>query len=203
MDIVVIFVLIFGFFAWGIWRLLKYSRDTFGENSPLKVSRVYVISELRYFTGFEGIITFVFFLMAMAFPFMIFRITVSSNDSPMLTYIMMFLGLIVFLGGAVLNLILLLNNWKYMKGVVITTYPDEHAVEVKLPDRTFMLYSGDLERVDTLSGESRASNWYHTYHLKNGEQFILSGRMPGCDVIGEYFPEVETTWTRKRFVFLP
>ncbi|WP_373512002.1 hypothetical protein [Persicitalea sp.] len=204
MDTFLIFVFIFGLFAWGMWRLLKYTRDTVGENSPLKMSRVYQISEFRYFTGFEGIITFGLFVMAIILSFMIFRIPVSSNDSPMLVYVMLFLMLIVFWGSGVLNLILLLNNWKYIKGVVIITHPDHQAVEVKLPDRTFMLHSGDVERIDSLSaGDSRMSNWYLTYHLRNGEHFTLSGRMPGYEVISEYFPEVETTWTHKRFVFLP
>ena len=55
MGTLVLFLFIFGLFGWGIWRLLRLTRDTVGENSPLKVQRVYQVSKWGYFLGFEGI----------------------------------------------------------------------------------------------------------------------------------------------------
>ncbi|MPR33831.1 hypothetical protein [Salmonirosea aquatica] len=67
MGTLLIFLFIFGLFAWGIWRLLRLTRDTVGGNSPLKVRRVYQVSKRGYFMGFYGIMGFISIAQGIAF----------------------------------------------------------------------------------------------------------------------------------------
>jgi hypothetical protein len=41
MNTFLIFVFVFGLFGWCLWQLLSFTKNTIGENSPLKVVREY------------------------------------------------------------------------------------------------------------------------------------------------------------------
>lgn len=48
---------------------------------------------------------------------------------------------------AAVILVVDLNHWPYARGVVITTFPDEHELEVQLPDATLRIKEGDIRKI--------------------------------------------------------
>lgn len=198
-----LFLFIFGLFGWGIWRLLRLTRDTVGENSPLKVQRVYQVSKRRYFLGFYGIMGFISLLLGIAFLFVIIRVPLTSNITHLIFF--HFLLFLIFAGSTglgVLAFALLLNHWTYARGVSITTNPADHSLEIRLRDRVLTLREGDIERIEMVVHKARMGSSYQIYYLANGDRFLLPDRVPGWNVIGEYFPKIPFSVTYSYFGFI-
>jgi len=203
MDTFILLVVIFGLFAWGLWWLLKYTRDTVGENSPLKASRVYQVSELKYFTGFDGIMASLMVLMGVILFVQLARMPLPVNDShSIFFYLVFFVAPLSLLGLGALSFTLQLNHWPYVRDVVIKTNPDDHSLEITFGDRSLTVREGDIERIHAVHGKARISYGYWTYYLSDGDHFIMSSRMPGEEVILEYFPKVPFSISYGKFGFI-
>ncbi|MEO6281790.1 MAG: hypothetical protein ABIN80_19370 [Dyadobacter sp.] len=201
MDTFLIFVFVFGIFGWCIWKLLNYTKNTIGDNSPLKVVRVYQISELGYFLKLENLI--IYYILPLGFMFIKAAFTVVSSDISLpLTRLLLFgLSSMVF-SACALYLILDINHWKYVRNVTLETNPTAHELYLHFPDYTLTLRDGDIERVIITSNEAKMRISYLTYFLKNGEQFILSDRTPGIEVIHEYFKKILIEYRKERFPYI-
>ena len=204
MSTLLLFLFIFGLFGWGIWRLLRYTRDTVGDNSPLKVQRVYKVSKRRYFMGFYGIVIFVSVVQAIALLFVFVRVPLTTElpTHPLFLYLLLFLVLAIVIGMGVLALALLLNHWPYARGVSITTNPTDHSLEIKLPDRVLTLREGDIERIEAVVNKARMGSSYRIYYLADSDRFLLPDRVPGLNVIYEYFPKIPFSATHSYFGFI-
>lgn len=191
METLLVFALFFGVFAWGIWRLLKYTRDTVGDNSPLKVSRVYRVSKWRYFLGFEGIMGGLSILLGIMF----FRVLVRTPPNtdlihPVFLYVLLFFVLTGIAGIGVLALALLSNHWPYARGFSITTNPVDHALKIRSRDREFILQEGDIVSVELVGHKARMGFAYQIFLLTNGDRFLVPQKAPGWNVIHEFFPKI-------------
>jgi len=202
MDTLLIFLFIFGLFGWSIWRLLRLTRDTVGENSPLKVQRVYQVSKRRYFLGFFGIMGFISLVQGIAFLFVIIRVPPTTDlVHPVFLHFLLFLIFIANTGLGVLAFALLLNHWPYVRGVSITTNPSDHSLEIRLHDRVLTLREGDIERIEAVVHKARIGSSYRIYYLANGDRFLLPDRVR-WDIIDEYFPKIPFSGTYSHFGFI-
>jgi hypothetical protein len=201
MDTFLIFVFVFGIFGWCIWKLLNYTRNTIGENSPLKVVRVYQISELGYFLKFENL--FIYYLAGAGL--LITKASFSIHTSVfdlVLTRLLIFSFGLLMLSACAFYLILNINHWKYVRNITLETDPTAHELYLHFPDHTLTLREGDIEMVVITSNEAKMRFSYLTYFLKNGEQFILSDKMPGVEVIHEYFKKIPIEYRHERFPYI-
>jgi hypothetical protein len=201
MDTFLIFVFVFGIFGWCIWKLLNYTKNTIGENSPLKVVRVYQIQDWQYFLKFDNL--FIYYMLLPGLMFTRVAFTVVSSDIPLpLTRLLLFgLGFAVLLACA-LYLRLDINHWKHSRNIVLETNPAEHELNLSLPDREFTIRDGDLEKIVVASSEGKIRFTYFTYFFKNGDHFVLSDRMPGNWVISEYFKKIPLEYRHERFPYI-
>lgn len=201
MDTFLIFVFVFGIFGWCIWKLLNYTRNTIGENSPLKVVRVYQIQDWQYFLKLENLV--IYYILPLGFLFTNAAFTVVSSDISLpLTRLLLFsLSLMVF-SACALYLILDINHWKCVRNVTLETNPTAHELYLHFPDHMLTLREGEIERIIVTSNEAKMRFSYQTYFLKNGEQFILSDKMPGVEVIHEYFKKIPTEYRHERFPYI-
>jgi len=203
MDTFLLFVVIFGLFAWGLWWLLKFTRDTVGENAPLKVSRVYQVSKLGYFTGFDGIMASLMVLMGLILFVLLARMPLPTHKSYSIFFqLAIFLAPVSLLGLGTLSFALQLNHWPYVRDVVIKTNPDGNSLEITFGDRSLSVREGDMERIHAVHGKARISYGYWTYYLSDGDHFIMSSRMPGEEVILEYFPKIPFSISYGKFGFI-
>lgn len=203
MSTLLLFIFIFGLFGWGIWRLLRLTRDTVGENSPLKVRRVYQVSKRRYFLGFDGIMFSIMVLLAvvMVVQLALLPLPVDKTHSIYL-YLLFFLAPLFLIGLGAFAFALLSNQWPYAQGVSITTNPTDHSLEIRLHDRVLTLREGDIERIEAVMNKARMGSSYQIYYLANGDRFLLPDRVPGWNVIGEYFPKIPFSVTYSYFGFI-
>lgn len=203
MGTLFLFLFIFGLFGWGIWRLLRLTRDTVGENSPLKVQRVYQVSKRRYFLGFYGIMFSIMVLLAvvMVVQLALLPFPVDKTHSIYL-YLLFFLAPLFLIGLGAFAFALLSNQWPYAQGVSITTNPTDHSLEIRLRDRVLTLREGDIERIEAVVNKARMGSSYQIYYLANGDRFLLPDRVPGWNVIGEYFPKIPFSVTYSYFGFI-
>lgn len=187
-----------------MWKLLRFTRDTVGENSPLKVQRVYQISGLRYFLCFEGIMAGYMGLMGVVFIVQLSTTHFTTDVSyPVLAYLLIVLMPVMCFGGSALMIALLINHWPYTGGVIIRTYPAEHMLELTLPTRKFLVGEGDIARIEGIHRKARIGYSYWIYYLTNGDRFILSERVAGQWVIREYFPKIPISGSNSQFGFIP
>ena len=201
MDTFLIFAFVFGIFGWCIWRLLNYTRDTIGENSPLKVVRVYQISEWQYFLRIENLIIYYGLVISLLISKAAFSIVTSEINIYLTRFLIFCIGMIPFVA-CIFVLILDINHWKSIRNVILETNPDEHALTLYFPDRSITIRNGDLEKVIVTSNEARARITYMTYLLKNGQRFVLSDKMPGIEVILEYFKKTPVEYRKEAFPYI-
>ncbi len=202
MSTFLLFLLIFGLFGWGIWRLLRLTHDTVGENSPLKVQRVYQVSKRRYFMGFFGIMGFLSLVLGIVFLVRIVKVPPSTDlFHPIFLYLLLFLIVAGITTLGVLAFALLLNHWPYAQGVSITTNPTDHSLEIRLRDRVLTLREGDIERIEAVVHKARMGSSYRIYYLANGGRFLLPESVR-WDIIHEYFPKIPFSATYSHFGFI-
>lgn len=204
METLIIFLGVFLPVGWGIWRMVRHTRDTIGTNSPMKVKRVYQIDRWEYFVTFDNVMLCFFgiagfFLLTGAFTF---HFVPETNAFIGSVFVFTLSGLIV---GMTLNMLLMdANHWKYADGVTIETFPEEHELELTFGGSKLRLKEGDIERVLVTSNNgSKMPVTYATYYLTNGDYFILPYKMPGAWVVQEYFKKIPTEFKHKRFPFIP
>ncbi|WAC10729.1 hypothetical protein [Dyadobacter pollutisoli] len=201
MDTFLIFVFVFGIFAWCIWKLLNYTKNTIGKNSPLKVVRVYQIQEWQYFLKFENL--FIYYLLGAGLLITKASFSIYTSEFNLfLTRLLIFSLGSVMLFACAFYLILDTNHWKYVRNIRLETDPVTHELDLHFPDHTLTIRDGDIEKVVVASNEAKLRFSYMTYFLKNGEQFILSDRMPGIEVIHEYFKKIPIEYHKERFPYI-
>ena len=203
MDTFFIFFFVFGIFVWCIWQLLSYTRNTIGGNSPLKVTRVYQISELAYFTKLDNLFSYSFLVLGLMFFKLIFTLrTAPDSANPWMGYLVAITFGFIFLTIGIFYLILDLNHWKYTEDVILTTHPELHELELTFSDITLRIKDGDIQRVVVIQNQAKIRFCYHTYFLQNGDHFILSDRMPGNWVIHEFFKKIPVEYHYKSFPYI-
>ncbi|WP_141110453.1 hypothetical protein [Dyadobacter psychrophilus] len=110
-----------------------------------------------------------------------------SGPDPVIARTILLVMSFVFLCLAAVILVIDLNHWPYARGVVITTFPDEHELDIKLPDATLRIREGDIRKVSIYHNNAKLQQGFVQFHLNNGGSFLLSFRTEGLEVIQEYF----------------
>jgi hypothetical protein len=186
MGTLLVFLVVFLPMGWLLWRMLRFTRDTIGTNSPLKVQRIYQTTFRSFFVKidylFVGMLLVMTAVMVNAALFATF-----SGPDPVIGRTIFFVISFVFLCLAAVILIVDLNHWPYARGVVITTFPEEHELDIQLPDTTLRIKEGDIIRITLYHNNARLQLGFTQFHLNNGNSFLLSFKTEGLWVIQEYF----------------
>lgn len=186
MGTLLIFLVVFIPMGWLLWRILRYTRDTIGTNSPLKVQRIYQTTLRYFFVRIDYMLvamcTFIGVLTIYAALFSTF-----SGPDPLIGRAILFVISFVFLSLAGIIFAIDLNHWLYARGVVITTFPDERELGIQLPDNTLRIKEGDIRKISICHNNARLQQGFNQFHLDNGSSFVLSFRTEGLEVIQEYF----------------
>ena len=203
METLIVFLFIFVPMGWLIWGMLRFTRDTIGTNSPLKVKRIYRIRESAYFFKFDNL--FAGFNVVLGLFLIRSGLTLPIAPDvhyPLLARAIILLTSAFIAGVGIFIWFLDFNHWKYVDGVVIETFPEEHELEITFGDFKLRLKEGDIVRVLVTSNDAKMRVSFMTYYLTNGNHFILSGKMPGVWVIHEYFKKIPTEHHKTQFPFI-
>jgi len=203
METLVVFLIVFLPFGWFMWVTLRFTRDTIGENSPLKVRRIYYITEWQYFVNLNSLM--LYFLMGMGVILLRLSFTMYVSytvSNPLLARLFVLFLAIELLVLSIYMIAIDINHWKYIQGVVIETIPEEHALEITFTDEVYRIRAGDITRAAIISNGNRHQIGYAIYYFSNGDYFIIPDAMPGSWVIREYFKDIPVNRIRQRFPFI-
>lgn len=199
-DSLLVFAFIFGIFGLVIWGLLKFTDNTVGKYSPLKISRSYEITTFRYFTKIDNLTIYYFALVGL---YCLTKIPGTYSPSVYLydwrNPAILILTCIIMIGLPTYYFYLDLNYWKYTRKIRITYLPDTRIVEINFPEKTYLIQDGDIKNIEVISSGGKIRFGYSVYSLINGDSFILTDRVPGTWAIQEYFKKIPVKFTEKRF----
>jgi hypothetical protein len=186
MGTFLVFLVVFLSMGWLLWRMLRFTRDTIGTNSPLKVQRIYHTTFRSFFVGMDYLFVVICAFMGVV---IINAALFASSSGPDAVTVRVFLLILAFviLGMVAITLVIDLNHWPYARGVVITTFPDEHELDVQLPDATLRIRDGDIRKIRIYHNNAKLRLGFTQFYLNNGDSFLLSFRTEGWEVIQEYF----------------
>jgi len=199
-DSLLVIAFILGIFGLVIWGLVKFTQNTIGKNSPLKVTRSYEVTKLRYFTKFDNLTIYYFALIGL---YCLIKIPDIFSPSVYLydwrSPAILIFTCIIFIGFPAYYLYLDLNYWKHTKNIRITYLPAEKTIEIKFPKITYHIQEGDIKNIEIISSGGKIQFGYSIYSLQNGDSFILTNRVPGTGAIREYFKNTPVKFIEKRF----
>ncbi|WP_254561605.1 hypothetical protein [Dyadobacter diqingensis] len=199
-DSLLLIAFLFGIFGLVIWRLLRYSENTVGKYSPLKLSRSYQIKAFPYFTKFDNL--FLYFI-GLSGLYMLSKVPDTFSPSVYLydwkNPASLILISLLMLGFAAWYLYLDLIYWHHTKDIRVTYHPEEKIVEIDFPEKTYTLGEGDIRHIEMITNGAKMQFGHYIYSLANGESFILTDRMPGIWAIQEYFKKIPFKMTIKGF----
>lgn len=194
METLFIFALIFVPMGWLMWRMLRFTRDTIGTHSPLKVQRIYYTSLRSFFPFLDYVFVVTMLIFGAVILYAVIFARFSMSD-PWLARISMLLVTPLPLGIASLVTIVDINHYTYVGHVTITTFPDWHEMEITVNGQVRRLKDGDIERIEIIHNNSKLQLGFAQYHLRDGDWFVLSLRTKGIWVIQEYFKNVPVEYT--------
>lgn len=186
MGTLLVFLIVFIPMGWVFWRLLRFTRNTIGTNSPLKVQRIYQTTFRSFFVRLES----VFVLICLFMGFVILKASLFatfSGPDPMIGRTILIISGFALLCTGMFTLVIDLNHWPYARGVVITTLPDEHELDIQLPDTTLRIKEGDIRKITMYHNEGKLQHGFAQFQLNNGNSFLLPFKTEGIWVINEYF----------------
>nr|WP_295932889.1 hypothetical protein [uncultured Dyadobacter sp.] len=186
MGTLLVFLIIFLPMGWLIWHMIRFTRDTIGTNSPMKVQRIYRTTIQSFFVRSDylfvlmGLIMFIVTMHAVFFARF-------STPYPEIGRAVVFLLSLSSLALPAMIVSVDLNHWPYSRGVVITSYPEAHQLEIELPDAVLVLKEGDISRIEILHNNGKLQLGFAVFYLTSGDHFILPFKTEGMWVIQEYF----------------
>jgi len=187
-------------FALIIWQLIRYSDNTVGKYSPLKISRTYQIHYFRYFTKLDNLFLYWVGISGLYFLSKVpdtFSSSVYLYDWRNPASLICFSLLLISLSASYLYLDI--NYWQHTKNIRVSYLPEEKIVMICFPDKTYTLGQGDIIGIELITNGAKMQLGYYVYFLANGESFILTDRMPGVWAIQEYFRKIPFKMSIKRF----
>lgn len=204
METLIVFLIVFVPFGWYMWVTLRFTRDTIGTNSPMKVPRFYKTTVWSYFVRSENLFVF-YAIVGGAF---LIRISLFSYISYTVDYQgllrLLIFGFAVFL--FICGLLILavdLNHWNYAKDVTVETFPDKHELEIAFQDVVLRLRDGDIEKIVVYHNNgAKLVIEYAKCFLTNGDHFVVPGKLSGQWVVIAYFKNVPIEYIIQRFPFI-
>lgn len=150
METLIVILIVFIPMGWLMWRMLRFTRNSIGSRSPLKVSRVYKTTACSFFVSFESFNALHAFLFGGFIAYCVIFVPFATPNPELGRLLMSLLGLLVT-GLGIMTAAVDLNHWKFAKHITIETFPKEHELEVHFKDVTLRLKDGDIARIEVSS----------------------------------------------------
>lgn len=204
METLLVFLIVFVPFGWFMWKVLRFTRDTIGSNSPMKISRFYKTTAWWYFLRMDNL----FISYTLVFGLFLYKISLFGYfsytvDYQMLIRFAMLIASTFFLVVGMLLLALQVNHWCYAKDITIETFPESRELEIAFKEVVLRLKYDDIEKLVVFHNNNyKMPLGYTKCYLTNGDHFIVPNYTRGEWVILEYFKKIPIEYVVRRFPFI-
>ncbi|KAB7731902.1 hypothetical protein F5984_06675 [Rudanella paleaurantiibacter] len=207
MGIGVILLLIFGGL---MYRLIRFSRESTGDGSPLEKQVTYQTTEWQYFTRFDLLSTVFLGFVCLYLPYVVVAYGLPAAKT--VWHYAIAIGLVGVCGWALYYIWIWfrLNNqyWQLTRDVLVTLDPADKRVFLQYPDYTVSFTAADATRVELVGTGSKGSKLfsgftYWRFHLTDGLIVYLNNNSSFLTHIQEvYFGQVPFRYEGKRIPWI-
>ncbi|GAB4005501.1 hypothetical protein GCM10028808_05430 [Spirosoma migulaei] len=144
-NALILLAIIFIPFIWFIYKMIRYTDDTIGENSPLYRERTYEIQIEQYFVTFYKLLLVFTVVMMLILTKMLISIALNQHDP------LVFMAALLFLGFAVYVLFVFYVDWHYWtitRNVQLTLNPFQPSIHIDSPDQLATLTPDSIDRIE-------------------------------------------------------
>ncbi|GAB3895716.1 hypothetical protein GCM10028803_12520 [Larkinella knui] len=200
MNVFLITVSVLAPFGWVIYKLLRYSAQTIGDESPLVIVVTYEIEDWEYFVSFNFFFLLFFTLINLFFLYaaVFFQISAAAVSWHWFIRLCFLASSVYALWWCVLLFRLEWQYWLITKGKTITLDPTDKSLEIATSQETVRLTAADVDEVEKHapglnSGKMVAGYQYFIFKLKDGRRVYLNHNKSYLDfAIDDYFKTVPT-----------
>ncbi|WP_020607182.1 hypothetical protein [Spirosoma spitsbergense] len=187
-------------FVWFIVRMLRFTKETVGEESPLMVERTYEVTVKEYFGTFSRIMNGLLTVMMLGLTILMIRVGIQQE--PVVVVFAPF-----FLVSAGMFGFCIYLDWQYWhitRGVRVTFCPENPGISIDAPTWHRILTPDTLVRVEQyVANGSRlfAGYSYFLFYEADGQvtllNAILFSNFSHYEFLEKYFPAVPITLVRQ------
>ena len=138
-------VIVFLPFGWFILRMLRYTNETIGEDSPLHKERTYQFSTSQYFSDFLRIANPILAVMMLVLAFITSKATIKQQEP------LLFIFSLFFLGFAGFFCFVIYFDWQYWlitRNVLVIFNPLKSSITVDSPTQCCVLTSSNVIHIE-------------------------------------------------------
>ncbi|GAB3322438.1 hypothetical protein GCM10027299_18100 [Larkinella ripae] len=199
MEALLITMMVLTPFGWFIYRLIRYTAKSLGDESPLSVQVSYQITEQEYFTRFDFLFL-IFFVLSNLFIIYLaifFAIQTASTPWHRLSALVMLAVSLYILWWSIRLFRLEWQYWLITKEKTVTLNPADKSVEIATSGDTVYFTVAEVEKIenhtpDFSSGKLVTGYRYFIFHLKDGRRIYLNHNKSYLDfAIADYFKSVQ------------
>ncbi len=197
-------------FGWFMYRLIRFSRESTGDHSPLEKQVTYQTTEWQYFTRFDLLSTV--FLGLLLLSLLYFTFAYMLPEAEKVWHYTIAIGLVGVCGWALYYIWIWfrLNNqyWQLTRDVSVTLDPTDKCVSLQYPDYIVSFTAADLTLVELVGigfiGSKLFSGFtYWRFHLTDGLVVCLNHNSSFLTHIREvYFGQVPFRYDGKRIPWI-
>lgn len=198
-------VLVFLPFGWFILRMLRFTNETVGEDSPLHKERTYQFSASQYFSDFLRIANPIMVVMMLMLVLITSKAAIRQEEPLLLIFSLFFFG---FAG---LFCFVIYFDWQYWtitRNVSVTFNPFQPSITVDSPTQHCVLIPDTVERIEQHEKDPKNVSrmligyGYYLFYTTDGQvirinNIFLKGFI-STEFLERFFPNVPRTivWHR-------
>lgn len=200
MNVLFIFLAVFIPFLYFVWKLIVYTRNTVGGNSPFAIAKTYK-GELTRFNMLE--VTFLVLQVCFSIGLIIIVLLAAMDFDPvvgMACLVIVCLAIFI-LYQSIVFLVTIRDHWLNDRKYTVTLFPEGR--RVVLENQQISFSAEDVQSVTIVSnGHLRFNKSYYHFKLANANPFVISTSHPVMDVLVDFLRLKDDKFTYEQD-FLP
>lgn len=178
MAVLLVFALVFLPVGWFIWRMLRYTAQTVGNESPLNTTLTRSYSFLSHFFGGNSFFALLFAIQGFMFLSLIPGMRWPDNYPWAAISLMTFI-IVMMLGMAGFLYWMQWQYWLIIRNKVVTYVPELLQIYVEQDSETWLLSEESVQKIENHTAAPDAGKFvrsygYFVFHLKSGQIVTLS-----------------------------
>ncbi len=186
-----ILLIIFIPFIWVIYKMIRYTTDAVGENSPFLRKQSIEWTAKRFFSSSETLFSGVMLLLGL----ITLWLTLANLPSDPLAIGLLLLSIALFFGVAIHTFWLQWKHWHQFKGRTITFDPTDLCITITQDNSHVILNSHTVSDIEYhINNRTKGPDFsYWTFILTNGSRHSISNLFFFPDVVEHYFKRLTHT----------